>query len=1144
MQWRSSGVAALALTISCGCAFAGNYRRVLKRFDAPSSLDSVRILGKGVSGRINTNGKHIHSGKGSLEIVADQKQNAGKWVRPFLSIPTPAIKLSKYREITLWVYVPKRAAKHFFGRYDVRLSVNHGHPAWSLADVSPGWNHVVWNFARRPQNAIAGSGSESTRSLPTMHRLEISFGPLMNNYGMARIYVDDIRLVPMRRLVSRTREQLEAVLGNDESWSRRYQAVMRLRKIGGLRVLPALLSAANDFTSLIRAQSRRAVFSVVKAVGRRAAPDLRDALAIGPPRTRRAVVAMLGKLGPEKLGPWVIPSLRRALLDNDYFVRHAALASLRQLGTPYGSSAKYLAAKLNLSNPRQCRAAIRCLSEIGPTAKPAIPAMLALARDGKAPLKLRCWAVRAVWWTHERYLTPADWALPLALRPGQVFRHLIDLAMMRLERGGAKALPVITHALLTAKNPVVRARAAEILDHMDPAQAKAASADLRQAMHDHVWYVRWQARQDLARITKFTSAGARAGRPHQPRALERIAHAAPPVTVTKKGNTVIFDNGRVQMVFKKTSINPGPVSVRLNGGPNEVHARWVKSILAFRKSPANNMFERQWLQKLGGSPIDKHFQQKIIQQSPRQAQYVFTFPAEGPAWLEWQEHFVLRRGKSGFYVYFVLRNTSGKAKPRSVDTGDAQSVALEFNFLMAATRHLFTRKILSDNLRGPTSFGFPRDDYLQFPDIYQATWRLPNGEVDAKHEWINFQDMSPVLGLAGPKYGLWMIFPSADYRGGTEPKLQLTAFVGPLFIISLENKYFVPSDVYIGAHWQKVYGPMFIYLNKGPNSESMWIDAKRQAQRQKRRWPFRWVTNKSYHQRGTVTGMVAIAGKHSPTRAWAILSLPKPHSPKNLYGQWLRNVGSYMYWTRVRPGGHFIIRNVHAGRYDLFVWKKGILGEVRKNGLVVRAGQTLRTGLTTLVPTHHGKLLWQVGVPNRGVGEFRNGRNFHIWENYLRYGMEFPHGVNYTIGKSNPRFDWNYLEPAVIEGHKTPTVWKIHFSLKRVPAGRPLLTLICGGRQARMNVLVNGHVVGRIHTNVGLQYVRTAPYGELLNEQFRFKRSRLRPGKNTVALSFRIPAGKRGNPRRLGLVHQSWTSFMAYDVIRMEMESPRAKTGH
>ncbi len=1148
-------LAGAGLALAAGSR-AGAYtpRKLLSGFDTAHSLSHMRLFGPGVSMQLNTQKKYVHQGAGSLEIIADEAKNPHKGgVRPTLQIRfAHAVNLKKYREMSLWVYVPASSAAHFFGRYDVRLAVNRGNPYWSMADVVPGWNHVVWNFARHPQNAIAGSGSGATRFLPMMQMLQINFGPLMSGYGRSRIYVDDLRLVPMRRLVSTTPEELESVLGNDDSWSRRYQAVGRLRAIGTLAVLPALISAANDHVPLIRGAARRAMLQTAESNGRAVWPDLEDTLHIGTPRERLAVVRLIARLGTAKLGPQAVDTLRAELLDNDYYTRTAARAGLKKLGVSPVRIADHLAKLLVSGSPRKVHAALRVLADIGPAASPALPAILQVLRNSALPIGTRQWALRAAWWTNDHVLKPSDWVI--GLQPGAmaVYRHLPNLAMIRLEAAGAGAVAPLTHVLLDSKNPVVRARAAEAFDHMRRGVVRTAEAALKKAASDPAWYVAWQARQDLLRAG-IAAAG---------RALNPVKADHSPVTVAKRGNEVIFSNGTVRMVFNRNAIDPGPVSVQLDGGTNLVHARWVHHILAFRHSKADNMFERQWMQKIGGSPINKHFKQAVVSSGPEQAEYVYTFPSDHVSPYHWEEHYVLRRGNSGFYVYFVLRNVTGKAMPNSIYQGNDQSIGLEFNFLVAATRSLFTTKVLSDNLRGPTSFGFPRQNYLQYPDIYQATWRLPNGEVDAKHEWMNYERMSHVMGLVGPKNGLWLIFPSHSFLDGTEPLLQMTAFVGPLFIIGMDNKYYVPTETYVGAHWQKLYGPMYFYLDKGPNREEMWIAAKRAALKRRESWPFRWVKNKFYQSRGTVRGTVGVAdfkgsSAHglpgaSGKRAWVILSLPPKHVPADLYGSWLRNVGSFMYWTRADAQGRYQIKNVEPGKYDLFVWKSGVLGEARRNGLTVKPGITLTESPLIIHPLTFGRTVWQIGRATRTVTQYRNGGNFHIWENYLRYGMNFPHGVNYYIGKSNPKKDWNYLQPAIVQGHKTPTTWNIHFTLATAPKDYPVLTIVGGGRYARMNVFANAVRIGSIHTNIGLELVRTAPYGELIIRNFHFSPKLLQKGKNVISLSFAssVPGNMPKGIYRATLaggkvarqVRQNWTSFMAYDVIRLSMaKTPQAK---
>ncbi len=1117
-------------------------RKVLLNLRHPQVIGRLHVYGSGVSIKYTAKPLFVHSGGGAIEVIANEAKNRHPLggVRPAIVVPLiKARNMRHYREITLWVYVPESAAAHFFGRYDVRLSVNNGSPYWSMAAVSPGWNHVVWNFARHPQNAIAGSGSGATRRLPVMRSLVINLGPLMSGYGLSKVYISDIRMVPMRRLVSTTREELESVLGDDDSWSRRFQAVERLRAIGGLRVLPALIQATEDHVPLIRGEARRAMLAVVEAVGSRAKSDLTDTLHIGTPRMQLAVVHLLTKLGPTHLGKWVLPALKHALLSNDFYVRQAARHGLGTLGFHRPEQAKYLIAKLRLKATQM--AAIRCLAEIGPGGIDAIPAELHILRDTHNQLSYRLWALRAVWWTEQRYLKPSDWVLALHPHSNLVYRHLTDLAMLRLEAAGRAGAKQLADTLMHSHDVVVQARAAEALGHIRVRYLAVAEHALGVATHNPASYVAWQARYDLHRINPAAYRLSLAGAKH--------AHAGP-VRVTRRGNLVIVSNGIVQMTFRKTSIDPGPVSVQLDHGPNLVHSRWVHHILAFRKSKATDMFERQWMQKLGGCPINKNFQQHVTVHRPGEVQYVYTFPAGGAAPLQWQEIYVLRRGDHGFYIYYRLKNMTGKAMPNSIYPGNIQSIALEFNMLIAVTRRLFTTKMLNDNLRGPTSFGFPRQNYLQYPDIYQATWRLPNGEVDAKHEWNNYEQMSHVLGLAGPKYGFWVIFPSYSFLDGTEPTLEMNGFVGPLFIVSMDKKYYVPTAEYVGAHFEKTYGPMFIYLHRAPNTDANWIAAKREALIQQAQWPCKWVRNKAYHQRGAVSGRVKISTGQSAKHTWVILARPPKQVPADLYGDWLRNINPYMYWTQASARGLYSIKHIEPGRYDLFVWKSGVLGEARKNGIVIGNHQTVALGTTELTPLSYGKTVWQIGEPNRTVTEFRNGGNFHIWENYLRYGMDFPHGVNYTIGKSTASRDWNYLQPAIVQGHRNPTTWNIRFHLKKIPAGHPVLSVICGGRFAWLNVFANGRLIGHIHTSIGLQFVRTAPYGELIIKNIRFPRDLLEKGNNVISLSFasHLPGSAIKGIYRATLkshnvarkVRANWTSFMAYSLIRLSMDKTKS----
>jgi rhamnogalacturonan endolyase len=343
-------------------------------------------------------------------------------------------------------------------------------------------------------------------------------------------------------------------------------------------------------------------------------------------------------------------------------------------------------------------------------------------------------------------------------------------------------------------------------------------------------------------------------------------------------------------------------------------------------------------------------------------------------------------------------------------------------------------------------------------------------------------------------------------------------------VLALENKYYVPTGVRITDGWEKLYGPIFYYLNQGDNTEEMWADAKRRAASEQADWPYRWLDGKGFHERGSVTGTLRISGAESAAGAWALLALPDDDIPEEIeFGEWWRDVGSYHYHAAVEQDGSFEMPDVRSGTYDLFIWHEDIYGEYRRQEISVKAGERLEVGECVLASRETGRLLWQIGDPNRTMTEFRNGGNYHQWDTYLRYREDFPDDMHFDIGKSDARRDWNYLQPAIVQGESEPTSAVVTFDVDSSLPGDPVLTVVAGGRSARMEVLVNAEKIGDLRIdNIGLQHIRTVPYGELTVHRYSFDRALLQQQGNRLTLRF---AGGR----------QAWTSYIAYDFLRMEL---------
>jgi rhamnogalacturonan endolyase len=267
---------------------------------------------------------------------------------------------------------------------------------------------------------------------------------------------------------------------------------------------------------------------------------------------------------------------------------------------------------------------------------------------------------------------------------------------------------------------------------------------------------------------------------------------------------------------------------------------------------------------------------------------------------------------------------------------------------------------------------------------------------------------------------------------------------------------------------------------------------------------------------------------------------------------WQRDAKFYQFWTRADERGRFSIPNVRPGNYTLRVIADGILGEAAMTNVAVGAGQLLELGSVRWQPTRFGRTLWQIGVPDRTAREFRHGDHYWQWGLYFNYPREFPNDVNFVIGKSDWRKDWNYVQPPRIESSNVtpvseadeeterpqlparlsrdavrPTTWTIQFDLPRAVTGRATLRLaFCGTHQGcNVSVSANGAEIGETGTLPSTSAMqRDGIRAFWIEKCLSFDAELLRPGRNTIELHSAA---------------QSWSQGVMYDCVRLELDARR-----
>jgi rhamnogalacturonan endolyase len=491
-------------------------------------------------------------------------------------------------------------------------------------------------------------------------------------------------------------------------------------------------------------------------------------------------------------------------------------------------------------------------------------------------------------------------------------------------------------------------------------------------------------------------------------------------------------------------------------------------------------------------------------------------------------HYLLPRGENGFFAWVVYQHDRGMAA-----TGLGQT---RFVIKGVPRTRLFTHHVVDDRRMGPVPTAKIEEK------VQDATYRLEGGLVYTKYDNCVYEADHHLHGVTGNGLGLWMIYPSNEFLGGGPIKQNLTVHMEAMnhhvVLGMLQSGHFGSGGLRFaeGERWTKVFGPLFVYVNKGASTDALWQDASKRARTERARWPYPWLKHPSYPlQRGIVTGRVRLTDGGSTSGAWTILAPPGE--------DWTRSSKGYHFWTRLDGMGRFSLTGVRPGRYTLFVSGANQFEDFRRDGVEVKAGKATALGNLPWKTIKHGRTLWQIGVADRSSREFRGGDNYRHYGNFLRYPKEFPDDVTFIVGKSKEDRDWNFAQWSWYS--KRP-FWTIRFDLAEAPGGKATLTIGFAsvhpsrGPRSNLQVKVNGKEVATVRLpKSGTAGYRSGSQDSTCNVVYLpFDAGLLRKGANEItlghaeALPFSAPLGKR---RRI-------FGQVMYDSLRLEIDSTARMT--
>ncbi|EHQ31103.1 polysaccharide lyase family protein [Mucilaginibacter paludis] len=491
-------------------------------------------------------------------------------------------------------------------------------------------------------------------------------------------------------------------------------------------------------------------------------------------------------------------------------------------------------------------------------------------------------------------------------------------------------------------------------------------------------------------------------------------------------------------------------------------------------------------------------------------------------------HYVIEKGTAGIYCYALLTHEARYPQGRIG----------EWRYVWKLPDGVFDH-INVDLLRNmdmPSADDYRNAERTTIPEAIKLKNGIKAGQYECKY---NYSAAYYDIGTWGHtsnknKIGAWMVLGGYDFLNDGPTQADLNAAAGINHLHFARNHYAGSvTSVATGEKWSKIFGPFLLFVNSSndvPNA--LWADAQKRVAEEKAKWPYTWLTGVEEYpnsaHRGVLAGTFKINDPYKPdvkgANAWIGLTTPEV--------DWENDSKNYQYWVKTDNEGKFTIANVRPGQYTLHAYASGAVGEFEKQGINISSGETKQINtLTWVIPRDKGKLMWEIGIPNRTAIEFKFGNQYwhpFMWETY---SPALPNPLIYNVGSSDWRKDWNYVQSAYWnnDGTLSQWPWKINFNLDKLPSvgGEATLTFAFASLdRARLVTFINDDItpfdtfLPTLKTG-GNALIRQGIHAKYSTYVLKIPVSKLHRGNNSITL-----VSNSGKNR---------TDHIMYDYISMEI---------
>ena len=624
--------------------------------------------------------------------------------------------------------------------------------------------------------------------------------------------------------------------------------------------------------------------------------------------------------------------------------------------------------------------------------------------------------------------------------------------------------------------------------------------------------------------------------------------ASPRVVLTEDAETYTMDNGIVRVRISKvtgdlvsfryngqellaTKLPEDPIVAVAGGEPADnpnwreptvtghAHGYWSHDVMGVKGSaPATPSVT---IDPAGNGGKRAEVSLKAVSKGRRMGTGPGAAPG-GNVTVDVEIRYTLERAAAGVYTYSIFRHPADYPLAQFTEARYCAKLAPFFDWISVdreVNRH------------------YPKDLFVGDKYVYTAS-----------------QSENPAFGWSSTTHhvGLFFINPSMEYMGGGPTKVEFlghrdtNAEAAPCVLNYWRSSHYggAEANIAAGEAWEKIIGPMLIYANTGDDPQRIYDDARQRAAAEAARWPYEWLEGADYPkaaERATVSGQFTMSDGMDVFRNLNVgltagdYPSPRPEGAPQAVTGWQRDAKFYQFWTKGRDDGSFEISNVRPGKYTLYAFTDGALGEFVRRDITVEAGKPLHLGELAWMPLRMGRMIWEIGVPNRNGSEFFMAEKRRDPEISLEYARLFPDDITYVVGQSDYAKEWFFqhvphnedpdAKPAPFFGVRAigrAAPRRIVFDLPEAPAGTAWLRLaICGTGTQRLSVDVNGHPTDGLTNLAGDGVItRHGSQGIWYEAKVSFDASLLLAGRNTLTLT--VPEGPVNN----GLI---------YDYLRLEI---------